>query len=145
MTEKKQAVDDYFAALERLKSGRPIVVSKGTRITNDAVALEAGRGKGTIKKSRPVFAALIAAIEEAAEEQASVSPEQAQKARLDRIKGTANQQRLDVDALLASLVSRLFEIHELRTENRELEKKVQDLTERLARVSKDKVVDLRAV
>jgi hypothetical protein len=105
MTDKKQAIDDYFAALERLKSGRPIIVPKGTRITNDAVALEAGRGKGTIKKSRPVFAKLIAAVEEAAKEQASATPEQAQRAQLDRIKGTANQQRLDVDALLASLVS----------------------------------------
>lgn len=63
-------LDDYFAALERLKKGTSKKVPKGTRITNDAVALEAGRGKGSIKKSRLVFADLIAAIEEAARAQA---------------------------------------------------------------------------
>jgi len=34
-------------------------------ITNDQVSLEAGRGRGSIKKSRPVFAELISAIEKA--------------------------------------------------------------------------------
>ena len=58
----------YFEALERLKKGRPTSVPKGTRITNDAVAIEAGRGKGSIKKSRAVFRALIEAIAQAAEE-----------------------------------------------------------------------------
>ncbi|MDZ4282093.1 MAG: hypothetical protein U1C04_15165 [Hydrogenophaga sp.] len=61
---------EYFEALDRLKKGANKVVPKGTRITNDSVALEAGRGKGSIKKSRPVFTALIAAIEAAASEQA---------------------------------------------------------------------------
>ncbi|HSD38672.1 MAG TPA: hypothetical protein VLC92_14250 [Rhodocyclaceae bacterium] len=56
---------DYFDALERLKKGRPINVPKGTRITNDAVSLEAGRKKGTIKKSRPIFGALLGAIDAA--------------------------------------------------------------------------------
>ena len=37
---------DYFDALERLKSGKPINVPKGTKITNDSVALEAGRKRG---------------------------------------------------------------------------------------------------
>ena len=66
-----QPLDDYFAALERLKKGTSKIVPKGTKITNDAVALEAGRGKGSIKKSRLVFADLIAAIDEAAKTQAS--------------------------------------------------------------------------
>ena len=64
------AMAEYFVALDRLKKGTSMVVPKGTRITNDSVALEAGRGKGSIKKSRPVFTALIAAIEAAASEQA---------------------------------------------------------------------------
>lgn len=58
---------DYFDALERLKSGKPINVPKGTKITNDSVALEAGRKKGSIKKSRPAFNALIEEIERAKE------------------------------------------------------------------------------
>lgn len=60
------AVAEYFDALDRLKKGRPDIVPRGTKITNDSVALEAGRKKGTIKKSRPVFQALITAIDEAA-------------------------------------------------------------------------------
>jgi hypothetical protein len=63
------AMAEYFYALERLKKGANEIVPKGTKITNDSVALEAGRGKGSIKKSRPVFAALIAEIDAAANEQ----------------------------------------------------------------------------
>ncbi|MEK6290834.1 MAG: hypothetical protein V4793_05485 [Paraburkholderia tropica] len=47
------AMTDYYAALERLKK------RKGARINNDTVAIEAGRKKGSIKKSRPLFAQLI--------------------------------------------------------------------------------------
>ncbi len=55
---------DYYEALERLKKNKPINVPVGTKITNDAVSLEAGRKKGTIKKSREVFTELIEAIAE---------------------------------------------------------------------------------
>mgnify|MGYP000194508144 CR=1 FL=1 len=61
---------DYFEALERLKKGKPTNVPKGTRITNDSVSLEAGRKKGTIKKSRPIFSDLIEAIDAAAKAEA---------------------------------------------------------------------------
>lgn len=143
MTEPTQAISDYFAALERLKAGRPLHVARGTRITNDAVALEAGRGKGTIKKSRPVFSALIEAIDTAAEAQANASPEQQKKVQLERVKGTANQHRNDLDAALGSLVARLAEVHELKKTVRGLEDQVQELTDRLARVSKEKIVKLK--
>ena len=59
----KVQVDKYFAALQRLKD-------RGAPVSNDAVALEAGSGRGSIKKSRPAYAELIAAIDEAANEQA---------------------------------------------------------------------------
>jgi hypothetical protein len=48
-------LSEYFEALERLTKGRPVNVPKGSKITNDSVSLEAGRKKGTIKKSRPIF------------------------------------------------------------------------------------------
>lgn len=54
----------YFEALRRLQEDNPIVVPKGTKISNDAVSLEAGRKKGSVKRSRPEFAGLIAAIKE---------------------------------------------------------------------------------
>ena len=42
---------EYFSALDRLKKNKPIRIPKGTKITNDSVALEAGKKKGTIKRS----------------------------------------------------------------------------------------------
>lgn len=62
-------LESYYAALDRLKLGETLHVPAGTKITRDAVSLEAGRNKGTIKRSRPKFAELIAEIENAAEEQ----------------------------------------------------------------------------
>ena len=56
-------VSKYFEALERLKG-------RGAPINNDAVAIEAGSGRGSIKKSRLAYAELIAAIDMAATEQA---------------------------------------------------------------------------
>ena len=53
---------DYYEALERLKNNKPINMPIGTKITNDNVSLEAGRKKGTIKKSREVFWELIEEI-----------------------------------------------------------------------------------
>lgn len=57
-----EIIDDYFEALARLKSNSPIRIPKDSKISNDNVSLEAGRKKGTIKKSRPIFNELITAI-----------------------------------------------------------------------------------
>lgn len=59
-----EIIDDYFDALARLKSNSPIRIPKDSKISNDNVSLEAGRKKGTIKKSRPIFDELIIAINE---------------------------------------------------------------------------------
>jgi hypothetical protein len=96
---------DYFAALDRLKRRR-------AKINNDAVAIEAGRTKGSIKKSRPVFAELIAAIDAAASKQAH--PRTDQFARLNRLKATVNELRLQLDASYARELSLLAEIYGLR-------------------------------
>lgn len=104
-------VVEYFSALERLVAGKPMRVPKDTRITNDAVALEAGRGKGSIKKSRSVFAKLIEAIEQAAAQQASSNTE---KERLDKAKTSAADYRRQLEAALAREVSLLKEVYELR-------------------------------
>lgn len=60
------ALNEYYTALERLKANKPIVLPKGSAINNDTVALEAGRKRGSIKKSHQ--AALVEAIELAAQE-----------------------------------------------------------------------------
>ena len=59
---------DYFEALDRILSGNPRIVSKYCDINNDQVAIEAGRKRGSIKKSRLSHAKLIAAIEAAKNE-----------------------------------------------------------------------------
>jgi len=45
------ALDEYYAALERLKVNKPNLLPKGSVINNDTVALEAGHKRGSIKKS----------------------------------------------------------------------------------------------
>ncbi|MFW2308173.1 hypothetical protein [Aliarcobacter butzleri] len=57
-------LDDYYKALERLINNKPINVPKNTKINNDTVALEAGRKRGSIKKSREIFADLLTKINE---------------------------------------------------------------------------------
>jgi hypothetical protein len=60
-----EPIDEYFNALSRLIADTPLRVCRGSRISKDTVALEAGRGRGSIKKSRAQFTELIVAIEAA--------------------------------------------------------------------------------
>ncbi|PMX02344.1 hypothetical protein C1X59_08465 [Pseudomonas sp. FW215-R2] len=53
---------DYYEAIHRIVSGIPNIVPKGANLNLDNVALEAGRGKGSIKRGRPVYAKLIEEI-----------------------------------------------------------------------------------
>lgn len=56
-------IDEYYSALERLINNAPIIVALGTKISYGAVSLEAGKSKGSIKKSRPIFTDLIRKID----------------------------------------------------------------------------------
>lgn len=56
-------INEYYEAFERLKKNKPINIPTGSPINNDTVALEAGRKRGSIKKSRPIFYDLIQNIE----------------------------------------------------------------------------------
>jgi predicted lipase len=103
-------LSDYFEALERLIKGRPVKVPKGSKITNDNVSMEAGRKKGTIKKSRPVFQELINAIDAAAATQAQ--PLDSSKAALDAAKADAERYRTLWEEAMTrevSLVKQLWE------------------------------------
>ncbi|BDT60488.1 hypothetical protein MasN3_39820 [Massilia varians] len=106
------AVIEYFEALERLRVNRPIRVPKNTKITNDSVSIEAGRGKGSIKKSRAIFQELIAAIDEAALEQSK--SKDAAHDKLVKAKGSAAQYREMLDAALAREVSLLWELYAVK-------------------------------
>lgn len=106
----KSQVDKYFEALARLKA-------RGAPINNDAVAQEAGSGKGSLKKSRPGHADIIAAIAQAALEQkqamASSDPVPQLRQQL-----SALQARLD--SALEREICLLNEVYDLREENRQL-------------------------
>lgn len=103
---------DYFNALERLINDSPINVNKGIRITNDSVALEAGRGKGSIKKSRPIFAELISAINDAAIKQSYGNNQQ--KEKMFKAKNLADKYRRELEAALARELSLLYELYETK-------------------------------
>jgi len=60
-----RAVDEYYAALERLKKNKPTNVPRGSAINKDTVALEAGKKRGSIR-NRSGFEQLIADIAAAA-------------------------------------------------------------------------------
>ncbi len=109
-----EALAEYFQALERLKSGRPTRVAKGARINNDNVALEAGRQKGSIKKSRPVFKDLIGAIDVAAAEHSS--PEKQMTRRLEKTRGEAQSYREKWEQALCRELSLLQEVYALKKE-----------------------------
>ena len=109
----KSQVDKYFEALERLKV-------RGAPINNDAVAKEAGSGKGSIKKSRASYADLISAIEIAAVEQRQAKSA-ADPAPQLRLQIATLQQRLD--GALEREVCLLSEVYQLREEVRQLAKR----------------------
>lgn len=98
-------LDDYYAALERLKK-------RNAKINNDTVALEAGRKKGTIKKSRALYTDLIQAIDQAAAAQASApNPD---KVRAEKYRSDAAYLREQLDAAYAREVSLLAELLEAK-------------------------------
>nr|WP_314543377.1 hypothetical protein [uncultured Massilia sp.] len=107
------ALNEYYLALERLKNGRPERVAKGTKITNDAVSLEAGRKKGTIKRSRPIFEELINAISAASIES---RPENAHKEQLALAKAEAAKYRVLWEEALAREVSLVKQLWSERAE-----------------------------
>lgn len=117
------ALNDYYAALERLKANKPTILPKGSAINNDTVALEAGRKRGSIKKSR--HAALVQAIEQAAQaaEQNILSPiQQVEKAKnkTKAVKNDYEQLKEDYEKLLEKCNSLLLENFELKQKTHQI-------------------------
>lgn len=111
------ALNDYKAALERLKANKPNVLPKGSAINNDTVALEAGRKRGSIKKSR--HATLVEAIKQVAQEagQNILSPTQQvekAKSKTKAVKTDYEQLKEDYEKLLEKCNSLLLENFELK-------------------------------
>ena len=102
---------EYFEALERLKLGKPLHVPVDTKISNDSVALEAGRSKGAIKKSRSIFADLIVAIDMAANEQNILPTDQR---KVLKLQDEVNTLRKDLERALGREMSLLYENYQLK-------------------------------
>jgi hypothetical protein len=101
------ALNDYYAALARLKQRK-------AKINNDTVALEAGRRKGSIKKSRTQFAALILDIEEA--QAKVVRPEVVMADRLNQEKDNVKDKQCQLDAAMSRELALVREVFSLRKE-----------------------------
>lgn len=107
-----EPLTEYYQALERLIKGCPKRVPKGTKITNDSVALEAGRGKGSIKKSRKSHSDLISDICAAAKQ--SLQKNVQADDQLNKSKQQAKDLQNKLEASYARELSLLIEMFELK-------------------------------
>lgn len=114
------ALNEYYAALERLKANKPTTLPKGSAINNDTVALEAGRKRGSIKKSR--HTALVEVIELAAQQagQNILSPTQ----RIEQAKNRTKAAKSNYEQLQEDYEKLLEKVNSLLLENFELRRKV---------------------
>lgn len=103
-------VRKYFDALDRLRD-------RGMPINNDTVALEAGSGRGSIKKSRLGHAALISAIEKAAQDQKQKKP---LPDPIESLQQQLKAQKRLLDNSLEREICLLDEVYKLREENHQL-------------------------
>lgn len=105
------ALDDYNAAFLRLLENRPTRVPIGTKINNDTVALEAGRKRGSLKKSRIEHLPLIEKIRKATGE--SREDTSKLKAQVDKLKCSRNEYKEKYQLSLAREVMQLKRIADL--------------------------------
>jgi hypothetical protein len=103
-----ETLKHYWDALDRLIAGKTVRVAIGTKIHQASVSLEAGREKGSIKNSRPVFKELIDAIDTAASTQDE--PINDLRGQLEQAKAEAGRYRILWEEALAREVSLVMEL-----------------------------------
>ena len=116
---RRNAADQYRDAFERLKLNRPQVLPKGTPVTQNNVAKEAGSDPSALKKSR--FPSLIAEIKTYVEQHAEERPpslnqvnllaRQKSRALRDRIEQVARQ-RDQLASLLSEADAKIIELYD---------------------------------
>lgn len=133
---QQSAADQYRAAFERLKSNMPVRLSKGTPVTQNNVAREAGTDPSALKRSR--FPTLIAEIQQFVSSQEDIKPASARQIRIARqnknrsLKERLAEVSLQRDILASKLSEADMTILELRSQ----------LDELLRKEPKSTVVDL---
>lgn len=118
-TKPESAEQRFRAAFERLKSGKPERVPAGTPVSQNNVALEAGKDSTALKRTR--FPKLILEIQNFVREQAAGEPVPAVAAKKRRDTKRSTEQTLEDatrqrDALQSRLVSAEYAIVELTSE-----------------------------
>jgi len=116
---RRSAADQYRDAFERLKLNRPQLLPKGTPVTQNNVAKEAGSDPSALKKSR--FPSLIAEIKTYVEQHAEERPpslnqvnllaRQKSRALRDRIEQVARQ-RDQLASLLSEADAKIIELYD---------------------------------
>ena len=116
---RRNAADQYRDAFERLKLNRPQLLPKGTPVTQNNVAKEAGSDPSALKKSR--FPSLIAEIKTYVEQNAEERPpslnqvnllaRQKSRALRDRIEQVARQ-RDQLASLLSEADTKIIELYD---------------------------------
>ncbi|WP_047299980.1 hypothetical protein [Pseudomonas fluorescens] len=116
---RRNAADQYRDAFERLKLNRPQLLPKGTPVTQNNVAKEAGSDPSALKKSR--FPSLIAEIKNYVEQHAQKRPpslsqvnllaRQKSRALRDRIEQVARQ-RDQLASLLSEADAKIIELYD---------------------------------
>ena len=116
---RRSAADQYRDAFERLKLNRPQLLPKGTPVTQNNVAKEAGSDPSALKKSR--FPSLIAEIKTYVEQHAQERPpslnqvnllaRQKSRALRDRIEQVARQ-RDQLASLLSEADAKIIELYD---------------------------------
>ncbi len=126
LTARRSAADQYREAFERLKLNRPQLLPKGSPVSQNNVAREAGSDPSALKKSR--FPSLIAEIKNYVEQHAEERPpslnqvnllaRQKTRALRDRIEQVARQRDQlasllsEADAKIVELYDRIAELEE---------------------------------
>ncbi|RON66645.1 hypothetical protein BK669_00625 [Pseudomonas fluorescens] len=116
---RRSAADQYRDAFERLKLNRPQLLPKGTPVTQNNVAKEAGSDPSALKKSR--FPSLIAEIKTSVEQHAEERPPSFNKVNLlarqksralrDRIEQVVRQ-RDQLASLLSEADAKIVELYD---------------------------------
>lgn len=116
---RRSAADQYRDAFERLKLNRPKLLPKGTPVTQNNVAKEAGSDPSALKKSR--FPSLIAEIKTYVEQHSEERPPSLNKVNLlarqksralrDRIEQVARQ-RDQLASLLSEADAKIIELYD---------------------------------
>lgn len=130
MQNEEQVIAEYRTALQRLIKDCPEQVPKGTLISNNAVAKEAGRSAGCIKRSRPIYSSLIKEIDaarKASGAQEKLDKVRKQQSQLDRLTVTSKRDRENYKQALMRELSLHQQIFEMQSEASTKQRKVTSI------------------